>query len=126
MTDDPATGDAMASRLRIALDLCEMGESMRRMQLRRERPSASDEEIEALLVAWLETRPGAEEGDAWGRVGPTAGAPSPEGASLENSRRMKEKSHRASPECYRSGVETFLGTPTRRLDGYSLYSASHV
>ena len=39
---------------------------------------------------------------------------------------MKEKSHRASRRCYRSGVETFLRTPTRRLDGYSLYSASHV
>jgi Rv0078B-related antitoxin len=38
------------------------------MQLRREHPSATDEDIEALLVAWLETRPGAENGDAWGRA----------------------------------------------------------
>ena len=68
MTDDPAAADGMASRLRMALDLCEMGESMRRMQLRREHPSATDEDIEALLVAWLETRPGAEDGDAWGRA----------------------------------------------------------
>src|ERR1700757_492078 len=39
---------------------------------------------------------------------------------------MKEKSHRTSERCYRCGVETYLDTPTRRLDGYSLYTASHV
>jgi hypothetical protein len=44
-----------------------MGESMRRAQLHREHPGATDEEIEALLVTWLETRPGAECGDGWGR-----------------------------------------------------------
>jgi len=59
--------DALATRLRTAFDLCALGESMRRAQLRREHPDATDEEIEALLVAWLETRPGAEHGDAWGR-----------------------------------------------------------
>ncbi len=62
MADDPPV-----TRLQTAFDLCEMGESMRRAQLRRERPAATDEEIEALLAAWLETRPGAEHGDAWGR-----------------------------------------------------------
>src|SRR5436309_6746209 len=36
---------------------------------------------------------------------------------------MKEKSHRAARRCYESGVETLQGTLTRRLDGYSLYSA---
>src|SRR5712692_10541760 len=46
--------------------------------------------------------------------------------SLENSRKMKEKSHRASQRCYRSGSETFLSPNARRLDGYSLYTASHV
>src|SRR5213593_616371 len=44
-------------------------------------------------------------------------------ASPENSRTMKEKSHRAARRCYESGVETLQGTQTRRLDGYSLYSA---
>jgi hypothetical protein len=39
---------------------------------------------------------------------------------------MKEKSHRAAQRCYRSGVEAFLCTPVRRLDGYRLYSPSHV
>jgi hypothetical protein len=59
--------DVLAMRLRTALDLCELGESIRRAQLRREHPAATDDEIEALLVAWLETRPGAEHGDGWGR-----------------------------------------------------------
>ena len=65
MPDDSA--EALAMRLRMAFDLCELGESMRRAQLRREHPDATDEEIEARLVAWLQTRPGAEHGDAWGR-----------------------------------------------------------
>jgi Rv0078B-related antitoxin len=61
------TPDVLAQRLRTAFDLYELGESIRRTQLRREHPDATDEEIEALLVAWLQTRPGAEHGDAWGR-----------------------------------------------------------
>src|SRR5213594_1264107 len=43
--------------------------------------------------------------------------------SPENSRTMKEKSHRATHRCYRSGVWTLHGTQTWRLDGHSLYSA---
>lgn len=65
MADDPA--DVLAARLRMALDLCALGEAMRRAQLRREHPEATDAEIEAMLTAWFETRPGAEHGDAWGR-----------------------------------------------------------
>src|SRR5207247_4917185 len=48
------------------------------------------------------------------------------GASLDYSRTMKEKSHRVSRRCYRSGVDALRGTQTRRLDGHTLYSASHV
>lgn len=59
--------DVMAARLRAAFDLCSLGESMRRAQLRREHPDATDEEIDTALGTWLETRPGAEHGDAWGR-----------------------------------------------------------
>jgi hypothetical protein len=59
--------DVVAARLRTAFELCALGESMRRAQLRREHPDASDADIEALLAAWLQTRPGAEQGDAWGR-----------------------------------------------------------
>src|SRR5262249_5744881 len=47
-------------------------------------------------------------------------------SSLDYSRRVKEKGHRVSRRCYRSGVEAFLYTVLRRLDGHSLYSASHV
>ena len=65
--------DAMAARLRTAFDLCALGESMRRAQLRREHPRAAEDEIEAMLVAWFQTRPGAEHGDAWGR--PTSWPP---------------------------------------------------
>jgi len=65
VADDPP--DVLAARLRTAFDLCELGESVRRAQLRREHPEATDEEIEALLVIWLQTRPGAEHGDSWGR-----------------------------------------------------------
>lgn len=72
VTDD--SPEAMAARLRTAFDLCELGESMRRAQLRHEHPDATDEEIEALVVAWLQTRPGAEHGDACGR--PIAWPPS--------------------------------------------------
>jgi hypothetical protein len=54
--------------LRTAFDLCALGESMRRAQFRREHPDASDDEIETMLIAWLDTRPGAEHGDSWGRA----------------------------------------------------------
>src|SRR5262245_9479245 len=65
MTSEPA--EVLAERLRTAFDLCELGESIRRAQLRREHPGGTEDEIEARLVAWLRTRPGAEHGDAWGR-----------------------------------------------------------
>src|ERR1700675_3775113 len=50
----------------------------------------------------------------------------PPAPSLENSRTMREKCHRASPRCYRCGIETYLHAHTRRRDGYSLYTANHV
>jgi Rv0078B-related antitoxin len=59
--------DVMAARLRTAFELCALGESMRRAQLRREHPDATDEDIETMLVDWLQSRPGAEHGDGWGR-----------------------------------------------------------
>src|SRR6058998_4175736 len=46
--------------------------------------------------------------------------------SLDYSRTMKEKSHRVFRRCYRSGVDALRGTQTRRLDGHTLYSASHL
>jgi hypothetical protein len=59
-----------AARLRLALELFEAGEAIKRAQLAREHPGASDAEIEALVVAWLRERPGAEHGDAEGRPVP--------------------------------------------------------
>jgi len=55
-------------KLRIALDMFDLGESMMRQKLRRTYPSASEAEIEARVWAWLSERPGAEHGDAPGRT----------------------------------------------------------
>jgi hypothetical protein len=67
LVDDDAP-DILAARLRAAFELSELGESIRRAQLRREHPDATEAQIDALLVAWLQTRPGAEHGDAVGRA----------------------------------------------------------
>jgi hypothetical protein len=61
---------AIAERYQLALDLFEAGEQIMRQNLRRRFPSARGDEIEAHLTAWLRTRPGAEGGDAIGRVRP--------------------------------------------------------
>ena len=60
-----------------------------------------------------------EGGETWVHIG----NPRP---SLDYSRTMKEKSHRVSRRCYRSGVDALRDTQTRRLDGHTLYSASHL
>lgn len=45
--------ETVADRLRLALDMMEMGISMKRMQLRRRYPRSSGE-VERELLAWLE------------------------------------------------------------------------
>lgn len=60
----------LKERLQLALDLFITGEAMMRQNLRRRLPSASEEEVERRLVEWLQSRPGAEGGDAPGRVLP--------------------------------------------------------
>src|SRR3989475_4180932 len=57
----------------------------------------------------------------WGAAGPVH-----DRARSSLYRTMKEKSHRVSRRCYRSGVDALRGTQTRRLDGHTLYSASHL
>jgi hypothetical protein len=68
MTDDEMTDTAAAARLRTALDLFVAGERLMRQSLRRLHPEASDGEIDRRLRDWMSERPGAEHGDAVGRV----------------------------------------------------------
>lgn len=56
-----------AEKLYAALELHDAGVALMRQNLRRRNPDASADEIDALLTAWLRTRPGAEYGDAVGR-----------------------------------------------------------
>ena len=60
MDGDPAT------RLRIALELHDLGERMLRQRLRRERPQITQTELDDAIGSWLRDRPGAEHGDAIG------------------------------------------------------------
>lgn len=64
------TPQTPAGRLRIALQLTELAEQMQRQNLQRAHPNATVAQIEAMLIDWLQTRPGAEHGDAWGRAVP--------------------------------------------------------
>lgn len=57
------SSDAAGERLGIALELYQVGERMLRQRLRRERPQATSEEIDAEVSRWLQRRPGAEHGD---------------------------------------------------------------
>ena len=59
-----------ARRLRVALDLFELGEAMLRQRLRRAQPAASEAEIEVAVAAWRTKRAGAEHGDAPGKPRP--------------------------------------------------------
>ena len=56
-----------AEKLHLALDLFDSGVDLMRQNLRRRHPKDPDAEIEARIVRWLRTRPGAEHGDAVGR-----------------------------------------------------------
>jgi hypothetical protein len=56
-----------ARKLQLALNMYEMGETFVRQRLRRQRPDADPEDIEAEVRAWRTSRPGAPHGDAVGR-----------------------------------------------------------
>jgi hypothetical protein len=56
-----------ARRFRLALELFEAAEDLKRQSLRREFPEAAESEIESRINAWLRSRPGAPHGDAVGR-----------------------------------------------------------
>ena len=57
-----------AGSLRVALDLFETGVAVMRENLRRQHPNADEDELTRRLAAWLQSRPGAEAGDADGRA----------------------------------------------------------
>jgi hypothetical protein len=59
--------ESAADRLRLALDMYELGENMQRARLRRQRPQATDMEIESAVDQWLSSRSDAPIGDAAGR-----------------------------------------------------------
>ena len=56
----------LSSRFRTAMDLFAAGEDMMRLKLARDNPTLATSEVEALLLAWLRRRPGAERGDCPG------------------------------------------------------------
>jgi hypothetical protein len=56
-----------SANLLAALRMYEPGVAMKRAQLRREDPSADEQEITRRVNRWLRTRPGAEYGDAEGK-----------------------------------------------------------
>src|SRR2546425_13090598 len=72
------------------------------------------------------TKPSVAASGVKGKITPISTTSTVVTASPENSRAMKEKSHRAPRRCYRSGVWTLHGTQTWRLDGHSLYSAPRL
>jgi hypothetical protein len=51
----------------LTLDLYVTGEALARQRIQREHPGLAATEVEARLLTWLATRPGAEIGDAAGR-----------------------------------------------------------
>lgn len=61
---------APEERLEMAIELCEMAESLLREKIRRTRPMLSTAEVEAEVDAWYTQRTGAEHGDADGQVVP--------------------------------------------------------
>jgi Rv0078B-related antitoxin len=64
----PSTPSSVADAFRTTLDLFDTGLDLMRQNLRRTHPEAGDEEIERLLLEWLQDRPGAESGDCPGRT----------------------------------------------------------
>lgn len=63
------------AKLRLALELSDLGVALMRQNLRRRHAAASETEIDARLRAWLLHRPGAADGDAAGVRRPDTAAP---------------------------------------------------
>jgi hypothetical protein len=67
MDKNQAARDRLAHKLRVSLALSEDGFNLKRQQLRRRFPEADEAEIDRRFRAWLQERPGAEDGDGVGR-----------------------------------------------------------
>lgn len=57
------TTDSPEARLRLALEMSEVGMQMMRTRLRRENPQRGDDEIQSAMESWLRNRPDAPFGD---------------------------------------------------------------
>ncbi len=64
-----ATED-LEKKLLLALELFDLGVSIKEQSLRREHPDLSERELGEKLRDWLQTRPGGEFGDCSGRPVP--------------------------------------------------------
>ena len=64
---NPRAKEIVAERFRLALDIYDFSERMLEQKLRRKNPQATEAELEAGIVEWLQRRPGAELGDGAGR-----------------------------------------------------------
>jgi hypothetical protein len=67
---EPDVARVLARRLQTAFVLHDTGVAMKRAQLRRDSPAATEQEIGERLAAWLSARPGAPYGDAEGTPKP--------------------------------------------------------
>ena len=64
-----ATED-LGKKLLLALEMFDLGVSIKEESLRREHPDLSERELEERLREWVQTRPGGEFGDCSGRPVP--------------------------------------------------------
>jgi hypothetical protein len=61
--------EVLRQRILATFDMFEAGVDLMRQRLKRQYPAETARQIELRLAAWLHERPGAEHGDAVGRVG---------------------------------------------------------
>lgn len=67
---EPIRDPEVLKRMELAFDLYRVAEEMKRQNLRRQNPDATEEEIEEGVRDWLRRRPGAKHGDGVGRPRP--------------------------------------------------------
>ena len=69
--------EVLRKRILATFDMFEAGVDLMRQRLKRQYPAETAQQIEVRLAAWLHERPGAEHGDAVGRVGTWPRRPPP-------------------------------------------------